>query len=95
MKIKPEQAEKLADRILKSYRAKEMIVLKAEESAVRDKIKKTILQNFHDEEVIEEEARAMLATHAGQMRQAGEEMDQHKMFLLIKQKLAEKKGFVL
>jgi hypothetical protein len=94
MKIKPEQAEKLADRILKSYRAKEMIVLKAEESAVRDKIKKTILQNFHDEEVIEEEARAMLATHAGQMRQAGE-MDQHKMFLLIKQKLAEKKGFVL
>lgn len=94
MKIKPEQAEKLADRILKSYRAKEMIVLKAEESAVRDKIKKTILQNFHDEEVIEEEARAMLAAHAGQMRQAGE-MDQHKMFLLIKQKLAEKKGFVL
>jgi uncharacterized protein len=94
MKIKPEQAEKLADRILKSYRAKEMIVLKAEESAVRDKIKKTILQNFHDEEVIEEEAREMLATHAGQMRQAGE-MDQHKMFLLIKQKLAEKKGFVL
>jgi hypothetical protein len=94
MKIKPEQAEKLADQLLKSYRAKEMIVLKAEESAVRDKIKKTILENFHDEEVIEEEAREMLATHAGQMRQAGE-MDQHKMFLLIKQKLAEKKGFVL
>jgi hypothetical protein len=94
MKIKPEQAEKLADRILKSYRAKELIVLKAQENAVRSKIKDVIMQNFHEEEVIEEEAREMLATHARDVKQAGE-MDQHKMFLLIKQKLAEKKGFVL
>jgi uncharacterized protein len=94
MKIKPEQAEKLADRILKSYRAKELIVLKAQENAVRSKIKDVIMQNFHEEEVIEEEAREILAIHARDVKQAGE-MDQHKMFLLIKQKLAEKKGFVL
>jgi hypothetical protein len=94
MKIKPEQADKLAAELLKSYRAKELIVLKAQESDVRAKIKNVIIQNFHDEEVLEEEAREMLASYAGQMRQAGE-MDQHKMFLLIKQKLAEKKGFVL
>jgi len=84
----------LADLILKSYRAKELIVLKAQESAVRAKIKDVIVRNFHEEEAIEEEARSMLSTHAGQVRQAGE-MDQHKMFLLIKQKLAQKKGFVL
>lgn len=94
MKIKPEQADRLAEQILKSYRAKELMVLKAQESAVRTKIKKIIMQNFHEEEVIEEEAREMLASHAGQMRQA-RDMDQHKMFLLIKQKLAQKKGFVL
>jgi hypothetical protein len=94
MKIKPEQAERLAEQILKSYRAKELIVLKAQESAVRTKIKNIIVQNFHEEEVIEEEARKMLASHAGEVRQAGD-MDQHKMFLLIKQKLAQKKGFVL
>jgi len=84
----------LAELILKSYRAKELMVLKAQESAVRAKIKNIIVQNFHEEETIEEEARQMLATHAGQVRQAGD-MDQHKMFLLIKQKLAQKKGFVL
>ena len=94
MKIKPEQADKLAEQILKSYRSKELIVLKAQESAVRSKIKEIIMQNFRDEEVIEQEAREMLASHAGEVKQAGE-MDQHRMFLLIKRKLAEKKGFVL
>ena len=43
---------------------------------------------------IEEEARRMLASHAGRVKQAGE-ADPYKMFLLIKQKLAQKKGFVL
>lgn len=94
MKIRPEQLDRLVEGLLKAYRAKELIVLKGAETAVREKIKNTIVNNFHEEEVIEEEARAMIASHAGQMRQAGE-MDQHKMFLLIKQKLAEKKGFVL
>ena len=94
MKIKPEQADKLAEQILKSYRSKALIVLKAQESAVRSKIKEVIMQNFRDEETIEQEAREMLASHAGEVKQAGE-MDQHRMFLLIKQKLAEKKGFVL
>ena len=94
MKIKPEQADRLAEEILKAYRAKELIAFKAGEGEVRAKIRDTILRNFHEEEVIEEEAREMLASHAGDVRRAGE-MDQHKMFLLIKQKIAQKKGFVL
>ncbi len=94
MKIKPEQTDRLVDEILKAYRAKELIVFKAGEGEVRAKIRDTILRNFHEEEVIEEEAREMLASHAGDVRRAGE-MDQHKMFLLIKQKIAQKKGFVL
>ncbi len=94
MKIKPEQADHLVDAILKAYRAKELIVFKAAEPEVRAKIRETILKNFHEEEIIEEEAREMLASHAGDMRRAGD-MDQHKMFLLIKQKIAQKKGFVL
>jgi len=94
MKIKPEQADRLVDEILKAYRAKELIALKAGEAEVRAKIRDTILKNFHEEDAIDEEAREMLASHAGDVRRAGE-MDQHKMFLLIKQKIAEKKGFVL
>ncbi len=94
MKIKPEQADRLVDEIVKAYRAKELIKLKAGEPEVRAKIRDTIIRNFHEEDVIEEEAREMLASHAGDMRRAGE-MDQHKMFLLIKQRIAQKKGFVL
>jgi len=88
MKIKPEQLDRLVDQILKSYRAKELIAVKAPEATVRAKIRDTIVKNFHEEEVIEEEAREMLASHAGDMRRAGE-MDQHRMFLLIKQKIAQ------
>jgi len=91
MKIKPEQADKLADRLLKNCRAKDLIILKTDEGAVRKRITQIITQNFREEEAIEEEARKMLDSHAGQTKT----MDQHKMFLLIKQKLAEKKGFIL
>lgn len=76
---------------MKSYRAKELIVLKADEAKVRAKIQETIARNFQEEEAIEEEARVMLAAHAGQVK----EMDHYKMFLLIKQKLAQKRGFIL
>ncbi|HEX9443803.1 MAG TPA: DUF507 family protein [Candidatus Binatia bacterium] len=95
MKIKPEQADRLAGELLKSLRAKELIVLKKPEGEIKAKIKDALLKNFHEEEVLEDEARAMLASHSGQMKQAGEEMDHYKMFLLIKQRLAQKKGFVL
>ncbi len=91
MKIKPEQIDRLADRLLKNCRAKDLISLKTGEETVRKKIAQIITQNFREEEAIEEEARKMMDSHAGQTKT----MDQHKMFLLIKKKLAEKKGFNL
>ena len=81
----------MADRLLKHCRAKDLISLKTDERTVWKRIGEIITQNFREEEAIEEEARKMLDTLAGQTKT----MDQHKMFLLIKQKLAEKKGFVL
>jgi len=91
MKVKAEQIDRLISRLMKAYQAKELIVLKANEVDIRAKIKGIISRNFHEEETIEEEAREMLASHAGQIK----EMDHYKMFLLIKQKLAQKKGFIL
>ncbi len=91
MKIKPEQVDRLAERLLKICRAKDLIVLKTGEGAVRKRIGEIITQNFREEEAIEEEARKMMDSLAGETKS----MDQHKMLLLIKQKLAEKKGFAL
>ena len=91
MKIKSEQIDKLLDRLMSRYLKKELVLLKTDEAAVKTKIKAIIKQNFHEEEIIEEEARKMLDSHI----QVTKDMDMHKMFLLTKQRLAQKKGFVL
>ena len=91
MKIKPEQLDKLSKLLLESYRAKKLIKPKRDEATILAKIQGVISQNFAEEEAIEEEARKMLAAHA----QVTREMDHFKMFLIAKQKLAAKKGFIL
>ena len=91
MKIKPEQLERIASLLVATYRNKELIVTKTDDAALKSKITEIIGKNFSEEEAIEEEARKMLASHA----QASREMDPYKMFLLAKQKIASKKGFIL
>ncbi len=91
MKIKSDQVDRFIDQLFKIYKGKELVVFKGDEPSIRNKIKAIITKNFQEEESIEEEARQLMASYAGQVK----EMDHYKMFLLIKQKLAEKKGFVL
>ena len=91
MKIKPEQLERLTNSLLANYRAKELISPRVTEPELKAKIAAIINQNFAEEEKIEEEARKMLASYA----QVAKDMDPYKMFLLAKQKLAAKKGFIL
>ena len=91
MKIKPEQLDRLATQLIAAYRKKDLIVSKATDAELKAKVVETINRNFAEEEVIEEEARKMLASVA----QVSRDMDPVKMFLLAKQKLAAKKGFIL
>jgi hypothetical protein len=91
MKIKPDQLERIATLLMASYRSKELIVTRTDDSAIKSKIMEIISKNFAEEEAIEEEARKMLASYG----QASRDMDPYKMFLLAKQKLASKKGFIL
>jgi hypothetical protein len=91
MKIKPEQLERLSALLLKRYRDKELIDSKAVDAQIKTKIAAVIGANFAEEEAIEGEVRQMLAAHAG----AARDMDPYRMFLIGKQKLAAKKGFIL
>jgi len=91
MKIKPEQVDRLSALLLKRYRDKELIDSKAVDADIKTKIAAVISANFAEEEAIEAEVRQMLAAHAGATR----DMDPYKMFLIAKQKLAAKKGFIL
>ncbi|HEY1236571.1 MAG TPA: DUF507 family protein [Candidatus Binatia bacterium] len=89
--MKPEQLERFAVLLLKNYHDKDVIVPKADGAALKKAIVEIITQNFAEEDAIEEEARKMLATHIHGSR----DVDPYKMFLLAKQKLAAKRGFVL
>jgi hypothetical protein len=91
MKIKQEQLDRLAGTLLANYHAKELITSKATDPELRAKIIAIISHNFAEEEAIEEEARIMLASYA----RGTKDVDPYKMFLLAKQKLAARKGFIL
>jgi hypothetical protein len=91
MKIKREQLDRLATMLLAAYRAKDLISAGSQEPEINAKIMEIINQNFAEEEALEEEARRMLSTYA----KVAKDMDPYKMFLLAKQKLAAKKGFIL
>ena len=91
MKIKQEQLEQIASLLIANYQKKELIVAKAADGVIKNKIIEVMAKNFAEEEAIEVEARKMLAT----VGQASRDMDPFKMFLLAKQKLAAKKGFIL
>ncbi len=91
MKIKSDQLDRLATQLVASYRKKNLMVSKASDAQLKAKVIEAITRNFTEEEAIEEEARKMLASFA----QASKDMDPFKMFLLAKQKLAAKKGFIL
>ena len=91
MKIKPEQLDRLAAQLIAAYRKKQLIVSQASDTELKAKVIEAINRNFAEEEAIEVEARKMLASFA----QASKDMDPFKMFLLAKQKLAAKKGFIL
>ena len=91
MKIKREQLERLAAALVERYHDKQLIAADADNDRLKDRIVNILSGNFAEEDAIEEEARAMLAVHA----RATRDMDPYKMFLLAKQKLAAKKGFIL
>lgn len=91
MKLKQDRLDKLSKLLLESYHAKELLKPKLDEATILAKIRSVISQNFAEEEAIEAEARKILAAHG----QAARDMDHYKMFLMAKQKLAAKKGFIL
>ena len=91
MKVSPDLIEQLASGLLGRYQTEGLAVFQQEQSRILSKIKDIVAQNFKEEEEIEKEARQMLASHVGQ----SENVDRHKMFLLIKKKVAEQRGFAL
>ena len=91
MKIKQEEAQQICRLILERLKEKKLVILKAPQDKVDEALRQTFLHNMREEEEIDQRARQILEENM----EANPELDRHKMFLLIKRKIAKERGFVL
>ena len=89
MRLSETQVEKLVKSIVKGLTEKGFIEV---QDQLHNTIKDIIIKNFEDEKHIEKEAQAMMEKLASQM---SDDIDRHKMFHMIKKKIAAEKKFVL
>ena len=70
---------------------KDLVRLRTDKKAVTAKLVAALLDNFRQEEALEKEAERLAEEHLRSARG----LDRHKVTQLIKQRLAEERGFVL
>lgn len=93
MRLKEEHIQRIARLVLRQLKTKNLITPRVSEEKIEAKIVAVITKDLRAEVEIEAEARKVLAGYRTQI--ASGEIDEHKMFLMIKKELAKKKGMVL
>jgi len=94
MRLKDEQIDKLAERILTDLTGSSLVILKKERSKVCSCIKDVMRANMAAEEQLERDAEQLLEKTLRAMG-GSEEIDRHKMLKMIKIKLAKERKIVL
>ena len=94
MRLKDEQVNRLAERVLEALTAAGLITLKAERGKALDGIRKAIAADVKGEEDLEREAERLLEQTLRAMG-GRTEIVRHKMLKMIKDRLAKEKGIVL
>ena len=89
MRLSETQVEKLARSIVKGLTEKGFVENQGELTSL---IKDIILKNFEDERHIDKEAQNLMEKLGSEM---GDTIDRHKMFQMIKKKIASERKFVL
>ncbi|MBI5047492.1 MAG: DUF507 family protein [Deltaproteobacteria bacterium] len=93
MRLSKEQVEKISKSILNTLKAKELIILKANEETVLHRITDIFLNDLKAEDELDREVEEIIKGHTKEI-EAGR-MDYRKMFSLIKGKLAKERSIVL
>jgi len=93
MRLKKEQIQKIAERVLDQLEKSKQIVAKADRPTLLQKIEQVITANFQAEDRLDEEAKALLDKFRRQVP-AGS-INEHEMFQKIKKQLAKDKKFVI
>lgn len=92
MKLTPLQMQKLVEKVFQTWRAHDVITFKEDEPKVLARALEAVKQNYQDEVDLEKEVHKMLD---GLERSNPGEFQRHKMFGLLKQKLAKERKMVL
>lgn len=92
MKLTTSQIQRLSEKILKQWKAQNLITFKVDEKIVLKTIIDEITLNYKREELLDQDVKALMdqmeREHEGQFQR-------HKMFPMLKQKLAKERKFIL
>ncbi len=94
MRLKEEQIDKLAEKIIADLGATSFAVFNVDRNRIRDSVKEAIRADLKAEEELEREAEELLERTL-RASGGGGEIDRHKMLRLIKSKLAKERKMVL
>ncbi len=91
MKLTKEQVEKVSASIIERLKGKDLVVFKAAEPKVLERVNEIILANLRAEESLDKEVEDILKSHSVE----GQKIDYRKMFNMVKGKLARERGIIL
>ncbi len=93
MRLTKEQVEKITGLVLARLKDRDLVVFKADERKVFERVHEIILADLRAEDDLDREVEEILKTRAGEIN--SQKIDYRKMFNMIKGKLARERGIVL
>ncbi|MBI2412926.1 MAG: DUF507 family protein [Deltaproteobacteria bacterium] len=91
MKLTKEQVEKVSASIIERLKDKDLVIFKAAEPKVLERVNEIILANLRAEDTLDKEVEEILKSHSVE----GQKLDYRKMFNMVKGKLARERGIIL
>jgi hypothetical protein len=95
MRLKEEQVSRLAEKVMADLVAAELITLKTERGTALNAIRGAINADLKAEETLDRDTETLLTQTLQSMGSAAASIDRHKMFRMIKEKLAKERKVVL
>jgi len=92
MKLTTSQIQRLAEKILAQWKSQNLITLKVDEKVVLQTMIEAITNDFRREEQLEQDVKSLMDEME---RQHEGEFQRHKMFPMLKQKLAKERKIIL
>ena len=91
MKLSNHQLEVMISLVFKFWKEKNIATFKVDEKVAFQRALEVLKNEFETEKKIENEAKAMVE----QLEKQNPDIEPHKMYLMIKKKLAKDKGLIL